>query len=61
LLQLGQEITTRSIASFSFRSRGPLFDLAPFRLVGKASDDRVELEAQGPDCKTAMTATAELK
>jgi 3-methylfumaryl-CoA hydratase len=60
LLQLGQEITTRSIASFSFRSRGPLFDLAPFRLVATEANDRVELEAQGPDGNTAMTATAEL-
>lgn len=59
LLQLAQEITARSITSFSFRSRGPLFDLSPFRLVATESEERVEMEAQGPDGKTAMTATAD--
>ncbi|MBF0562826.1 MAG: acyl-CoA dehydrogenase, partial [Alphaproteobacteria bacterium] len=40
--------------------RSPLFDLAPFHVIGRASGDKVELEAQGPDGATAMTATAEL-
>jgi 3-methylfumaryl-CoA hydratase len=60
LLELIRHNTSRRIASFSFRSQAALFDLAPFRLVGTPSDGRVELQAQGPDGKTAMTATAEL-
>jgi len=60
LLELVRHNTSRRIASFSFRGQAPLFDLAPFRLVGMPCDGRVELEAQGPDGKTAMTATAEL-
>ena len=60
LLGLVRENTSRAITSFSFRSRAPLFDLAPFRLLGTASGGRVELEAQGPDGKTSMAATAEL-
>lgn len=60
LLELVRHNTSRRIAGFSFRGQAPLFDLAPFRLVGMPSDGRVELEAQGPDGKTAMNATAEL-
>lgn len=61
LVQLVRENSPRAITSFSFRSRAPLFDLAPFRLLGAAASDCVELEAQGPDGKTAMAATAELQ
>ena len=60
LLRLVRDNTSRAITSFRFRSRAPLFDLAPFRLLGTVSDDRVELEAKGPDGKTSMAATAEL-
>jgi 3-methylfumaryl-CoA hydratase len=60
LLELVRHNTSRCIAAFSSRSQSPLFDLAPFRLVGMPSNGRVELEAQGPDGKTAMHATAEL-
>ncbi len=60
LLELVRQNTTRGIVGFSFRGQAPLFDLAPFRLVGMPSNGRVELEAQGPDGKTAMNATAEL-
>jgi len=60
LMQLVRENTVRAISAFRFRSQAPLYDLAPFRLVGVASNDRVELEAVGPDGKTAMTATADL-
>ena len=38
----------------------PLFDLAPFRLVGTPDGQRVHLEAQGPDGQTTMSAEAEL-
>lgn len=60
LLTLVRQNTSQSIGAFGFRSRAPLFDLAPFRLVGIPSESSVELEAQGPDGKTAMTATADL-
>ena len=60
LLHLVREHTVRPITAFSFRGQGPLFDLAPFRILGMLSGDRVELEAQGPDGKTAMTAIAQL-
>jgi len=60
LLELVRHNTARPIAGFSFRGQAPLFDLAPFRLVGMPSDGRVELESQGPDGSTAMTATVEL-
>lgn len=61
LLQLVRDNSSRQISSFRFRSRGPLFDLAPFRLIGVPSNGSVKLEALGPDTKSAMAATAELK
>jgi 3-methylfumaryl-CoA hydratase len=60
LLELVRHNTSSGVAGFSFRGQAPLFDLAPFRLVGMPSNGRVELEAQGPDGKTSMSATAEL-
>lgn len=60
LLELVRHNTAQRIASFSFRGQSPLFDLSPFRLVAVPSGELVELEAQGPDGKTAMTATAGL-
>lgn len=60
LLQLVRQATAQPVAGFSFRGQAPLFDLAPFRLVGIPDGGRVELEAQGPDGKVAMQATAEL-
>ena len=62
LMELARREADAPIAGFSFRGRAPLFDLAPFRLVGlaEAGGGRIALEAQGPDGKTAMTAVAEL-
>jgi 3-methylfumaryl-CoA hydratase len=60
LAELVRDHADRGLAAFSFRGRAPLFDLAPFRLVGRPSGDRVELEVQGPDGNTTQTATAEL-
>lgn len=60
LIELVRHSTPRRILGFAFRGLAPIFDLAPFRLVGMASDSKVELEAQGPDGKTAMSASAEL-
>jgi len=48
------------IAAFTFQGRAPLFDLYPFRLIGRPEGDTVALEAQGPDGKITMQATAEL-
>jgi len=50
----------RAAPGFSFRPLAPLFDLAPFRLVGTPDGDPVRLEVRGPDGKTALTASAEL-
>jgi 3-methylfumaryl-CoA hydratase len=60
LLQLTRLSTPRQIVGFSFRGQAPLFDLAPFHLIGQLQGDRVALEAQGPDGKTAIIAEAEL-
>jgi len=60
LLQLVRENTTQAVSEFQFRGQAPLFDLASFRIVGIASEGRIELQAIGPDAKTAMTATAQL-
>jgi len=61
LMELVRRNADRPATGFAFRGRAPLFDLAPFRLVGISGDDgAIALEAQGPDGKAAMTATAEL-
>ncbi len=60
LMEMARRHTTRRIAAYGFRGQSPLFDLAPFRLVGRPEGDRVELEAQGPDGRTAMNAFAVL-
>ena len=50
----------RRIVEFTFQGRAPLFDFYPFRLMGRPEGDTVALEAQGPDGKTSMQATAVL-
>jgi hypothetical protein len=60
LMQLLRANSTGAVASFHFRSQAPLYDLAPFRLQGIASDGHVDLQAIGPDARTAMVATAKL-
>lgn len=60
LADLVHRRTERPIATFSFRGRAPLFDLAPFRLEGRLEGDRVELEARGPDGRVALSAEVEL-
>jgi 3-methylfumaryl-CoA hydratase len=61
LIELARANAQRGVTGFSFRGQAPLFDLAPFRLVGTpTTDDKVQLEAQGPDGKMTLTATAEL-
>jgi 3-methylfumaryl-CoA hydratase len=61
LAWLTLEKSGKRITRFTFQGRAPLFDLHPFRLVGRAEGDAaVALEARGPDGKIAMQATAEL-
>ncbi|MCB9959275.1 MAG: MaoC family dehydratase N-terminal domain-containing protein [Rhodospirillaceae bacterium] len=65
LLHLARDNADRPVAGYSFRGKAPLFDLGPFRLIGTQQtgpdgQGQVALEAQGPDGKTAMTATADL-
>ncbi|NJP07983.1 MAG: acyl-CoA dehydrogenase [Chloroflexaceae bacterium] len=58
LLHLVRQHTARPVRAFRFQGKAPLFDLAPFRLVGIPTENEVTLEAQAPDGKTAMTALA---
>lgn len=61
LMELVRHNASRPVARFSFRGQAPLFDLAPYRLVGiPVSHPTIELEAQGPDGKVTMKATATL-
>ncbi len=60
LLELVRHNTEHQVTAFSFLGRAPLFDSHPFRLVGTPDEDGVDLEAQGLDGKTTMTARAEL-
>ena len=46
--------------TFSFRGLAPLFDLAPFHLIGRPDGDSVSLEALGPDLAPALSARVEL-
>jgi 3-methylfumaryl-CoA hydratase len=60
LMELVRCHARRPVNTFTFRAQAPLFDLAPFRLVGTPVGNRVHLEAQGPDGSTTLTATADL-
>ncbi len=60
LLELLRQHSPRPVVGFQFRGLAPLFDLAPFRLVGQLNGDEVELEVQGPDGRPTMRASAEL-
>lgn len=60
LLELARARAGRPITGFRFRGQAPLFDLAPFRLMGVPAGEVVELEAVGPDGRPAMTAAASL-
>jgi 3-methylfumaryl-CoA hydratase len=60
LMELVRFHARRPVTAFTFRVRAPLFDLAPFRLIGTPVGDRVQLEAQGPDGSTTLAATADL-
>jgi len=60
LAWMTQENSGKRIAKFTFQGRAPLFDLFPFRLIGRPEGDKVALEARGPDDKITMQASAEL-
>jgi 3-methylfumaryl-CoA hydratase len=60
LLELVRSQSPRRVSAFAFRGLAPLFDLAPFRLVGTPIGQSVRLEAHGPDGQTALAAEAEL-
>jgi 3-methylfumaryl-CoA hydratase len=60
LAWMTQEQSAKRIAKFTFQGRAPLFDLFPFRLIGRPEGDTVALEAHGPDDKITMQASAEL-
>jgi 3-methylfumaryl-CoA hydratase len=60
LAQLVQRSTARPLRRFSFRGVAPLFDLGPMRLVGTPEGDSVALQAQGPDGKAGLLASATL-
>jgi 3-methylfumaryl-CoA hydratase len=56
LMELTRHHKARGVRQFSFRALAPVFDLAPFRLLGTPGDGRIALVAQGPDGATAMEA-----
>jgi 3-methylfumaryl-CoA hydratase len=60
LVELARSHSPQPVSAFSFRALVPLFDTAPFRLVGALDGDRIHLEAQRPDGQTALTAEVEL-
>lgn len=60
LMELVRRNNAARVGAYTFRGQAPLFDLAPFRLLGVPGGGSVALEAHGPDGRTAMTATAEL-
>lgn len=60
LIELVRRRAGRPVATYAFRAEAPLFDLAPFRLVGLPRAQEVALRAEAPDGPVAMTATAGL-
>jgi 3-methylfumaryl-CoA hydratase len=62
LMELVRRNAALPVTGYDFRGQAPLFDLAPFRLLGVPDPEgaTVALEAHGPDGRTAMTATARL-
>jgi len=62
LLDLLRDNTSRRIAAFSLRARAPLFDIAPFTVVGRTIEaDQVELFAVTPTGGIAIQARARLE
>jgi len=60
LAQLVRLSSARPMRTFSFKGVAPLFDLGPVRLVGTPEGEHVTLQAQGPDGKVCLQASATL-
>ncbi|MBC7842420.1 MAG: MaoC family dehydratase N-terminal domain-containing protein [Gemmatimonadaceae bacterium] len=60
LAELVRRNTPRRIRTFAFRGLAPLFDRAPFHLVGRPDGDAVSLDAVGPDLAPALSAQVTL-
>jgi 3-methylfumaryl-CoA hydratase len=60
LMDLVRRNARRPVAGFSFRAMAPIFDTAPFRLLGQPEGDTVTIAAERADGATAMQATATL-
>ncbi len=58
---LRDQIGAAAIADFTMRARAPLFDVAPFTVVGRRDGARAELWATTPDGTIAMQAMATLR
>ena len=61
LADLVRRHTSARMTAFSFRGSAPLFDLAPFHLVGRSDGATVSLDALGPDHVPALSASASLE
>ncbi len=61
LLELVRRHSARPLLSFQFKAQAPLFDTAPFRVIGQpGAGGRVALHAERCDGETAMAAEAVL-
>ena len=60
LLELVRQNCERPVKTYRFRAVAPIFDVAPFRVVGVLEDSRVALVAERSDGETAMRAEATL-
>ena len=61
LLDLLRDNTTRPIRTFAMRARAPLFDIAPFTVMGRmVGDNEADLYAVGPSGGIAMQVRATL-
>ena len=58
LVQMAERLAGSEIREFEFRSKAPMFDQSPFRLVARQGDSAVMLEAQRGDGMAAMQAKA---
>jgi 3-methylfumaryl-CoA hydratase len=58
---LRDHVEAASIADFTMRARAPLFDVAPFTVVGRRAGATVELWAVTPQGTIAMQAVATLR
>jgi 3-methylfumaryl-CoA hydratase len=62
LLDLLRDNAPRPVAKFAMRARAPLFDVAPFQVLGRMiSDTEADLFAVGPQGGIAMQARATLE